>query len=62
MVNQSLGMGLEFTPISHIMRRNKKDDDMEHKILAENDSTFMGGRNDGLFVNIIKPKHNKNHL
>lgn len=34
MVNQSLGMGLEFTPISHIMRRNKKDDDMEHKILV----------------------------
>lgn len=60
MVNQALGMGIDFTPYSHILKREKKDDEMEHKILMENNTGLINSRKDALTLedNVHKKKNN----
>lgn len=44
-------MGIEFTPYSHILKRDKKDEELEHKILNENNSIFINDKRSSLLSN-----------
>mgnify|MGYP001046268545 CR=1 FL=1 len=61
MVNQALGMGIEFTPYSHILKREKKDEELDHKILVENNTLLINTKKDALFSN-NSAKKKRNHL
>ena len=54
-------MGIEFTPYSHILKRDKKDEELEHKILNENNSIFINDKRSFLLQN-ENGFRKKNHL
>lgn len=54
-------MGIEFTPYSHILKREKKDEELDHKVLVENNTLLINTKKDALFSNNSAIKK-RNHL
>lgn len=61
-VNQALGMGLEFTPYSVMLSKERKDENVEPKNLLSSITFLMEGKRDEPLQKKVEEKPKMNHL